>query len=429
VRILLASSQGYGAWLGLRLMREGHSFDWLVIDEAEKRVLNNCLKGIIPPPLEDIPDFADYDLAIFDSTGHGELADEAAQVTPTIGDSSLASRMEDDRLFGIQVMEGSGVEVPKYAVFNTPDEARAFLEDKPGRYVYKPFEPPEETEHQESDVTYVSESCEDMMRCLDALFVRALEQPFILQEFVEGIECSANGYFDGENFHFITYCLEEKKLMSGGYGPNTGCAGNLIFMPERKRLLEAGLLKLVPFLRASGFRGPLDLNSIVTEHHVYGLEFTSRFGYDSTSTEFGMINGPLGQFLFDIAIGPVERDPVLDIRHNYGAAARYSIPPYPTEIPGKHPKGLPIKGIALEDAWKDWFLYDCQLEPDGEHFSTAGITGFVCCAISRGHTPEAAWAGVERLGEKLSVPNLQCRDDLKEATIKRMKQVCEWGWC
>lgn len=426
----MASSQGYGCHFLLRLMREGHSCEWFVIDEIEEAVLKNCLKGLIPPPLKEPPDFEQFDLVVFDSTGHGELADEARKVTPTIGDSVLASRMEDDRLFGIQVMESCGIEVPKYAVFQNPDEAKAFIEENPKRYVYKPFEPDDETLHQESDVTYVSESAEDMIRVLDKLFMRALEQPFLLQEVVDGVECSANGYFDGERFHFVTYCIEEKKFMSGNRGPNTGCSGNLIFIPQKKRLLEAGLLKLVPFLQASGFRGPIDLNTIVNEHHVYGLEFTSRFGYDSTPTEFGMMDGDLGRFLFDIATGPVTRDPEYSVPYNYGAAARYTIPPYPTEVPKKHPKGLPIKGIALEDAWRSWFLYDAMLDPETEGgLCTAGITGFIAAPIARGHSSDAAWGGVERLAKEFKAPNWQVRDDLKESTMERHRKVCEMGWC
>jgi len=407
-------------------MREGHTCDWFVLDDVEKPVLKNILKGLIPPAIEE-PEFEKYDLVVFDSTGHGEFADEIRKVCPVIGDGELASRMEDDRLFGIHVMESCGIEVPKYAVFSNPDEARAFIEENPKRYVYKPFEPEEETEHQESDVTYVSESAEDLLRCIDKLFVRALEQPFLLQEVVEGVECSANGYFDGERFHFVTYCIEEKKFMPGNKGPNTGCAGNLIFFPQKKRLLEAGLFRLVPFLREMGFRGPIDLNTIVSEHHVYGLEFTSRFGYDSTPTEYAMLEGRLADFLYDIATGPTQTDPDFKIPFNYGAATRFSIPPYPTEIPKKHPRGLPIKGVAIEDAWRDWYLYDAMLEGDAD-LCTAGITGFVSCAIARGHTPEGAWDGVERLSKNFKVPNLQFRDDLKESTLERLRKVQEMGW-
>jgi phosphoribosylamine---glycine ligase len=427
MRILLASSQGYGCHFLLRLMREGHACEWVIIDESEEKYLKNILKGIIPRPLEKSPKFKNYDLVIFDSTGHGELADEARKDVAVIGDSVTASRLEDDRLFGLETMEQCDIEVPEYTVCGDPDEAREFLKENPNQYVFKPFEPEDPDLHQESDATYVSESAEDMLRCIDKLYARALEQPFILQEVVEGVECATNAWFDGQNFHFLTHTIEEKKFMSGCRGPNTGCAGNLIINPRgAKRLATAGLLKLVPFLRDVGYRGPLDLNMIVSEHHTWGLEFTPRFGYDSSPTEFAMFDGNLGEFLLQIATGPVSADPMSPLPYDYAAAARYSIPPYPTEIEGKHPRGVPIKGVPLDDAWKSFYLYDA-MESDGE-LVTAGITGFVGCPIGRGHTPQAAWEAVARLAEDFCVPNCQVRDDLRDATIKRLCQVTELGW-
>jgi phosphoribosylamine--glycine ligase len=407
-------------------MREGHEFSWFLIEEEDHRLLKNTLKGLIPPPLEEPPKFSDFDLILFDSTGHGELADEAAKETPTIGDSSLASRLEDDRLFGIQVMEQCGIEVPPYEVFQNPDGARKFLEQRPKRYVYKPFEPEDPTEHQESDATYVSDSAEDMLRCIEKLFVRALEQPFLLQEVVEGTEVSTEGYFDGHIFHLINHTYETKKLMSGDYGPNTGCSGNLICIPRgTKRLVQCALLPLTQFLRDSCFRGPIDVNTIVNENHAYALELTPRFGYDSDATMFSMLDGDLGAFLYGIAVGEMESAPPLT--HDYAASVRYSVPPYPTEVKGKHPRGLPITGIAVEDAWRDCYLYDA--ESDGEEgLETTGTTGFVCSPIARGNTPEGAWSGVHRKCENLKIPNAQARDDVEENTLKRLAIVRELGW-
>ena len=176
MRILLASCGGIGCWMLLRLAREGHSCDWFEIEPEPRH--NSVLKGLIPPPIED-PDFAAYDLVIFDSTGNGELAEEVMKVTPVIGDSLLASRLEDDRLFGIETMEQCGIEVPPYQTFTTPEEAKAFLVDNPTRFVYKPFVM--KGEEQACDTTYVSESAEDLVKCLDTLWKDSKNAPFLLQ--------------------------------------------------------------------------------------------------------------------------------------------------------------------------------------------------------------------------------------------------------
>jgi len=412
----------------LRLMREGHECDWFLLTDEENET--RILRGLVPPLLEKPPkteSLSLYDLIIFDSTGHPDEAEECRKYAPVIGDGALNSRLEDDRLFGIEVMEACGISVPHYQAFQSPDEARAFLEERPRRYVYKAFTP-ESGEEQDSDTTYVSESAEDMADCLDQLFKDSMQQPFLLQEFVEGVECAANGYFDGQEFHFLTHTIEEKKFMDGGYGPNTGCSGNLIYLPNgRNRLIWEGILKLTPFLRDHNYRGMVDLNTIVNEEHVYGLEFTPRFGYDSSASEFAMLVGNLGVFLWNIATGPKDFDPCPPMYHSFSASTRYTIPPYPEEVHGKHPKNLPIKGVDIEKAWKYYYLWDAMLDK-GEQLVTAGTTGIVCCPIASGLTPEGAWEGVYRLSKNLKIPNMQCRTDLKDSTIERFKKVKEMGW-
>jgi phosphoribosylamine-glycine ligase len=426
MRILLASSGGMGCWFLLRLMHEGHQCDWFILDD-DPRPYKRVLKGMVPRPIED-PDFESYDLVIFDSTGHGDLADKIREVTPVLGDGELSSRLEDDRLYGIEVMEECGIEVPFYETFDTPDEARAFIESNPKRYVYKPSTPP--GEEQGCATTYVSESAEDMLACLDELYAESMQQPFLLQEVVEGTEISVEAWFDGSQFHFINYTLEEKKFMAGGFGPNTGCSGNLVWVGNgRSRLFDAGLGKLQGFLSANGYRGMVDLNTIVNGLHAYGIEWTPRFGYDASASIYSTIKSGLGEFFLSIASAPDggwEHDIEPRTRCTWAASTRYSIPPYPAEVKGGHPSGLPIKGVSLEDAWMYFYMYDAMLE-EGE-LVTAGVNGFVGSPIACGHTPEGAWEGVAKMEEKIRIPNMQARNDLKERTLKRLKQVMDMGW-
>lgn len=425
MRILLASCGGIGAWFMLRLMREGHDCEWFEIEPEPRHA--NVLKGLIPPPIED-PDFAAYDLVIFDATGNGELAEEVSKATPVIGDSLLASKLEDDRLFGIQTMEQCGIEVPAYETFDTPEEAKAFLLENPKRYVFKPFVM--DGEEQECDTTYVSENAEDLVRCIDSLWVDSKNAPFLLQEMVEGTEISTEGYFDGTYFHFLNHTIEEKKFMSGGFGPNTGCSGNLVWaIAKANRLCEEGILKLAPFLKASGYRGMIDLNTIVNENHAYGLEFTPRFGYDASASIFSLLDGDLGNFFFEIINAPMEgwvdHNPVPKLRGTWAASERLTIPPYPEEN-ADYAKNMPIKGVDLDWAWLNCYLWDAQLK--GEDLVTVGINGIVCCPIACGHTPEGAWRGVERVSKGIKFPNLQCRDDLEDSTLKRLEECRAMGW-
>jgi len=247
---------------------------------------------------------------------------------------------------------------------------------------------------------------------------------------VQGQEVSTEGWFDGSNFHFHNHTLEEKKFMAGGYGPNTGCAGNLMWSTNgANRLFSHGIGKTREFLRDHGYRGMVDLNTIVNEQHCYGLEFTPRFGYDSSPSIFSTLDSDLGSFLYSVATGQEIME--VSTRGRWAAACRYSIPPYPEEVAGKHPRGLPIKGVKLEDAWRNFFLYDAMLDrirDQDDQLCTAGVNGMIGCPIASAHTPEGAWRGVERLSKELRIPNMQCRDDLEESTLKRLKAITEMGW-
>ncbi len=425
MRILLASSGGIGCWFLLRMQREGHDVAWFEIEPEPRH--SRVLKGLIPAPIKS-PIFRDYDLVIFDSTGNSELAEEAARATSVIGDSELASRLEDDRLFGIQVMESAGIEVPPYETFDSPEEAKAFIAENPKRYVFKPFV--EDGEEQQCDTTYVADSAEDLIRTIDSLWEDSHNASFLLQEVVEGTEISTEGYFDGTYFHFLNHTLEEKKFMSGSFGPNTGCSGNLVWAVDRPNRLTAELEKLGPFLKESGYRGMIDLNTIVNESHAYGLEFTPRFGYDASASIFSLIDGDLAQFFYDIVNAPedgwLESSPLPPLRGRWAASERLTMPPYPLED-AEFTAALPVKGIDIEAAWRNCYLWDCMEDQEG-NLVTAGINGIIACPIAAAMTPEGAWSGIERVSKDIKFPNLQCRDDLGESTLKRLAQVRELGW-
>lgn len=121
MKILLISPKADGAWYVWLLAHEGHDVDWHIADDKYVGTFD----GIVKPPLKRIPDPSRYDLVVFDSDGMGDDADYARQYTPTVGSSVLADRLEEDRLFGLEVMEKAGIRVPAYEVFDSPEKGIA----------------------------------------------------------------------------------------------------------------------------------------------------------------------------------------------------------------------------------------------------------------------------------------------------------------
>lgn len=420
LRIALSTYTMYGAWFTLRLMEEGHDVD-VFLTEPE---YGNILGGIIPSPYikakgsKGYPKYGKYDLSLFDLTGREKQAEYSKTLTPTIGDGTVNCSVEDDRMVGLEAMERCGIQVPPYERFTDTGAAKKHISKSNKRFVYKP----DGGQENDTDTTYVASSPDDMLDNIDKLFAKTKGAPFVLQEFIKGTEVSVEGYFNGDDFYLVNVTLEEKKFMNKNHGPNTGCAGNLVFyLRESSELFKQGLGKMKKLLHNVGYRGMIDLNTIATEQGLYGLEWTPRFGYDASATLFQIYGGNLGEMFLRIATGKV---PDESWRKEFAAGTRISIPPYPTEIRGKHPEGIAIQGIEEED-YLSTYMYDVMLQK--KELVTAGHSGFICVPMAIGDTIADAWEGVDNKIEKLKIPNMQIRTDLQSCTHKRYMELSRLG--
>lgn len=425
MRIAMSSYSGTGAWFVLRLMAEGHKVDYYL----SKKEYEDVLSGLIPTPkilsldhrrtVEGFgyPSYKNYDLSLFDLTGRAKQADYSRRQCPTLGDGEFEHVLEDDREQGIKAMEACGINVPPYFRFDKPDEAKTFIKKTDKRYVFKPFTVG--GTGQDTATTYVAKDAKDMIEVLDPLWKAAKNATFILQEFIEGMEIGTEAFFDGNDFYCLTGTIEEKKFMNDNKGPNTGCSGNLIFsMKHDARIFREGLEKSKPLLQANGFRGILDLNTIVTEDKIYGLEWTPRFGYLCCPTIATMYGQGYADFLHAIASG---KSPYQKWSASFGMSVTVTIPPYPTEIRLPKAKDIPIEGIdpREQDDLINCFLFDAKLAKGGKSLVTSGNYGYIGAPIGVGDSIEEAAAKCESRLKRIHIPNMQYRTDIEKSTRKR----------
>ena len=427
MKIAFNSYSGYGAWFILRLLNDGHDVTYFLSEEKYKDILG----GLVKPKLIDLdhrrtevgfPRYNNFDLSIFDLTGRKQQADYSQFCCPTIGDGSFQCFLEDDRVGGIKFMEACEINVPPYEEFTDINQARVFIKKTGKRYVFKP----NGGQDQDAATTYVSKSADDMLGFLDKIYKMSKGKPFILQEFIKGIECSVEGWFNGEEFYCINCTIEEKKFMNDDKGPNTGCSGNLVFLINNKaRIFQEGLYKAKEQLKAVDFRGMIDLNTILTESNIYGLEWTPRFGYDASATFANMYSGDYGDLLYKIAAGAV---PDESFKARFGTSVRISIPPYPTEIKIPKHDGIPIEGIDVNDESQVLSTYMYDVRQEQKNLICNGITGFICCPITVGSEPSESYAKLKQATEKIHIPDMQYRTDIEKSTMKRYHEVERMGW-
>jgi len=418
MKILWVSIEGDGAWGVWKLLHDGHDVTWALANMKYK----DALAGLIPSPVETITNPVDYDLIIFDSSGHGEAADIARESTPVIGASALADALEHDRLFGLEFMQKCGINIPPYECFDDVSDGVRWIKKTKKQTVFKPF-----GDRADSALTYVSKSAEDMIRYLEVLFKKVKVKQFILQEVVHGTEISSEGYFNGSEFYALNHTLEEKKFMSGGIGPNTGCSGNLVWMPTRSdNVFERGLLRAGPALAEAGFRGPIDLNTIVTEGEIYGLEWTPRFGYEGTCNLARLIPGDFASFLLAIATG--DSPTVGETRAKFSATVRITVPPYPRPANPAKDAGVPVVGIDVDDP-DCWYLSDIRIKEGTEgEVETIGTDGLIGAPISVSETICGAFDECQAAIDKLLIPDLMYRNDVKKCVEKRFECLSRQGW-
>jgi phosphoribosylamine-glycine ligase len=159
------------------------------------------------------------------------------------------------------------------------------------------------------------------------------------------------------------------------------------------------------------------------------LEWTPRFGYDATATLFNLYGGDFGSLLHKMATGGI---PEQKWRAEYGASARITIPPYPTEIRIPRVKGIPVRGFDFnnEEELAKTYFYDVMVEGSGKsaELVCAGINGLICCPVEVSATPQGAFAQLENKIDKIHIPDMQYRTDLQESIMKRFLKLKEMGW-
>lgn len=413
MKILVCSLKGEGAWFVWLLKHNGHDVEWTCPEE-----FGDGLEGLIPKPRKSA-DPRKYDLIVFDATEQAEAAEHSLSLgIPTIGDSALSDALEDDRIFGIEAMEEAGIKVPAWEAFDDAGKAIAWLQKTHKRCVLKPVD------DAPSEMTYVAKNEADMIQFIEKCLPGSKVKRFILQEFVSGTEVSCEAWFTGSEWCAVNYTLEEKKFMAGGLGPNTGSAGNVLWMPSRPTpLFEQGLKKVSPLLADAGYRGMLDLNMIVTDGDIYGLEWTPRFGYDSSCCFVHLLPIEFGEFLHSIATGITP--PHLEAKHRFVSTIRLSVPPYPNhDLPKRLGAHQPIKGLS-ESALDRFFVFDIKREDDGLIVYGEGNLG---SPIGCSESLKGSFDEVMACVKALDVPDLQYRCDVAECVQKRYETLERQGW-
>ena len=417
MKILIISKSGDGFGIAQKMQAEGHEIRIWVKEEGFDFVLKNIVEQVSSWR----PSASDWaDLVIADMVGFGRMETTLDNFeVPHVGFNQIADMMELDRAKQMQLFSKFGIETPETESFANPTAAKSILDGwiNPG-YVIKP------SGNLDTGKTFVTRDAETFSWALEQF---SGDQDLIVQRIVEGVEISTEGWFNGEDWlNPFNHTIEYKRFLTGDLGPNTGCSGNVVWAvdkPQKDELVK-NLKKLGPFLKAAGYKGPIDLNTIATSSGIFALELTTRIGYDAIEALYEIMEPQdLGE-VFD-SLGRGDKPVDLPVKKGmFGIAIRLTVPPYPHRKADKRDKGLPI--IGLPEDLDHFYLTDVFLNNNLYQWSASD--GVLMKVGGNGRTIKEATAAAYERAKSIRVEGAQYRVDIASGAERNISQLKKWGY-
>lgn len=433
MRLLIIDPEGSsGLDLAIRAQRDGHDVKLAIRPTEKSRLIGKGFVQVVPDPREWFRwsnlvvncDNNTYVQALDQHRKAGGLAISACQET---------AQWEINRGVGQAIMKKAGIQVLPSPTFTDYDTAIAHVTKTMKRYVSKP------TGDGLADkaLSYVSSGPDDMVYMLQRWKkLNKLKTPFILQDFVPGVEMGAGGWFgpggwnEGweEDFEF-------KKLMNDDLGPATGEQGTIQRYVRGSKLARKVLEPLTPILERMGYCGDINVNCIIDEKgQPWPLEFTTRLGWPAFMLQTALCQGDVAEWLMGLASGTDTRQILLD---KVCCGVVMSIPDYPySHMTRREVTGIPIYGVT-PGLWKH--LHPCEMavaevpcSAQGKLVTmpqpvTAGDYVLVMTAVAD-TVKDAALTTYRRL-ERLTVPNSPMwRSDVGKKLAKQLPKIQKFGY-
>lgn len=241
----------------------------------------------------------------------------------------------------------------------------------------------------------------------------------------DAVPCIVQAWYNGRSWvRPFLVSMNEDHFMNGDVGPIVPSMGCLTWAAKKDYpLFENVLFPLEKFLKKISWRGPVNVRCRVWLKGTSVDSLLLGFQYDST---FALIEGlqePLGDAIFETAIGLKKSLHITTF--DYMLSARISVPPWPHAQPNGEIRGMGI-GELSDQALKHLHFQDAYCE--GKLFRIAGLTGVVCSATAVGRSIDEVQARVLRTVRGIPLEDKQYRTDIGKASGERLKKLQEYGY-
>ncbi len=273
-------------------------------------------------------------------------ADEDLKNVPIIGPSKAAAQLEGSKGFAKAFMNEFGIPTAAYREFTKAnlEEGVAYIATQTPPIVLK------------ADglaagkgvliVDDITAAQVELQAMLQGKFGKASEK-VVIEEFLDGIECSVFVLTDGKNYKMLPAAKDYKRIGEGDIGLNTGGMGAISPVPfltdDLMTKIETTIIQpTIKGIQQRGldYKGFIFFGLIIVKGHPYVIEYNCRMGDPETQVVFPRWNNDLVEVLVALTKGQLD-EIEMDINPQSAAAVILVSGGYPNE----YEKGKAIEGI------------------------------------------------------------------------------------
>ena len=217
----------------------------------------------------------------------------------------------------------------------------------------------------------------------------------VIEEFLEGEECSIHALVDGESYLLFPTAQDHKRALDGDKGLNTGGMGTFspadkVLPPELEARVRTEVLdRFIAGVKADGldFRGMLFPGLMVTSDGPRVLEFNCRFGDPETQVLLTRLDSDL----LELLEATIDQR-LATVAPTWRAEAAVCVIMASGGYPGAYAGGKEITGLAEAQAT----VFHAGTKRDGQRIVTAGgrVLGITTLAPTLAEARTKAYAAV-----------------------------------
>ena len=329
------------------------------------------------------------------------------------GPTASAARLESSKSFAKDFMSRHGIPTAGYREFTGISSALEWCRDAKYPLVIK------------ADglalgkgviiATTAAEAEQAVRQCMEEGVFGDAGRKIVIEEFLEGSECSIHALVDGSSYLLFPDCRDHKRAHDGDQGPNTGGMGTIspsgALDDQLREWVRTEILdRFIAGLKKDGieYRGMLFPGLMLTADGPKVLEFNCRWGDPETQVLVRRLGSDLLDLLEATVGGTLSRTKP-DWRDSEAACVILASGGYP----GAYEKGKTISGIEAAGALPDVVVFHAGTKPVDGTVRTNG--GRVLGVTSLGDNLAEARRKAYAAADLISFEGLQRRNDIGAA--------------